>query len=81
MSLSSEISRLKSEESDFNKCKIYVDSIYNLPVDGKDIYRVMYDEIVDKLEVLDKNGFGVIGLYNGEKVFMDADEVYPWTDN
>lgn len=31
--------------------------------------------------MLDKNGFGVIGVYNGDKVFMDGDQVYPWTDN
>lgn len=33
----------------------------------------MYEEIIEKLDMLEKNGFGVIGVYNGDKVFMDGD--------
>jgi hypothetical protein len=69
---------LKTEESDFNKCKIYVDSIYHVPINPSEVYRLMYDEIMEKIDLLDKNGFGVIGIYNGDKEFLDEDEVSAW---
>lgn len=55
-----------------------MDSIYHVPIDPANVYRLMYDEIMEKLETLEKNGFGIIGLYNGEKEFLDEDEVYAW---
>ena len=29
--------------------------------------------------MLEENGFGVIGVYNGDKGFLDEDQVYAWT--
>lgn len=80
LSVNANINRGKWEESDFNKCKVYVDVVYSLPLNKQESYRIIFEELKSRLKALEEVEFGIIGLYAGEPEHIDEDRVYPWTE-
>ena len=45
---------------------MYVDIICNSPIREHDIYQILYNSIMDLMDRLDKENFGVIGVFLGK---------------